>query len=82
MSATSIVAAAGCRKIMYGRYFGEYVRSLSTIRTYGGISLADMRNYYEKIDAGTVHPKNIFLSVRNILAKIIIPASLDVVEML
>jgi hypothetical protein len=67
---------------MYGHYFGEYVRSLCTIRTYRVISLADMRNHYEKVDAGTVHPKNIFLSLRNILAKIIILASLDVVEML
>ena len=67
---------------MYGHYFGEYVRSLCTIRTYRGISLADIRNHYEKIDAGMVHLKNIVLSLRNILAKIIIPASLDVVEML
>ena len=51
---------------------------------YSGLyrSFANRRNYHEKIKTGTVHMKNIYLSLRKIFAKIIIPPSLNVVKML
>ena len=62
--------------------FGEYVRSFRTISTLEHIAHSPTRETIEKINSGTVHMKNIFPSLRNIFAKIIIPASLNVVSML
>ena len=70
------------RKIMDELIFGEYVRSFRTISTLEHIAHSPTRETIEKINSGTVHMKNIFPSLRNIFAKIIIPASLNVVSML
>ena len=66
-------------KIMCELIFGEYVRSFRTICTLQHIAHSPTGETIEKINSGTVHMKNIFPSLRNIFAKIIIPASLNVV---
>ena len=58
------------------------IRSFRTISTLEHIAHSPTGETIEKINSGTVHMKNIFPSLRNIFAKIIIPASLNVVSML
>ena len=62
--------------------FGEHVPSFRMISTLEHIAHSPTGENNEKTNSGTVHMINIFLSLRNNFAKIIIPASLNVVSML